>query len=903
MLRMDRDQQAAQWLRAHSILRPELLERALQQARALHQPLTEFLLSRQLLSHEQYGQLSQSLTQSPSGSAASNALRGYEGMERYEILEEIGQGGMGRVFRGKVRETGAPVVIKTLLKMGGSGTTLERFQREGLALARLSHPNIARVHDFRASKSHSGETRPYLVMEHISGETLQQFFDARRDPSSLAVTDEALIQSIFIPLAKALIHCHKNGLIHRDFKPENVLIEPPLDGEGPRPRLIDFGLVRIEKESLRASLELSERLTQSGQMMGSPAFAAPEQIHGQTELFSEAIDVWGFGATLYWVISNELPYRARSLMALFSAAEKSNPKPLRTLSMDCPPWLDALCEQCLQRNPSERPTMTQVLEILEGRLDTQSKSSRAPRFVGALFVLSFIIVAFFQFRDRDKPELVLEDYPRSSRLKQARLTGRILDEHPSRLWIQAKESAKLSEAKSYLVGEDGAFRVKIALDDGLNEFEIWAEDQSGQKSPREALTITCDRVAPKLRSLNYPKTSFEDKVVLKGEVSEALTLTVGSFHKEVSKDRFELELPLKLGQNRFTVVAQDPAGNTTSKSISIFRKKVYHALPVDAKSAPAGWILGFAAAIKKVPARSRLCLYPGTYSGDIDIDKTIEIVGIGDRAKIIVSSSGRPIRLTAPKIRLKNIRFVATGSRGNGDAMEVQSHHCVIEECSFWSEFARGLTVGNFGNNLDPRAKRGHLRGTQIIRCEMSRCRSYGLFVNASSSVLAKDSKLQNNGGAAQIRSRSSIRFQNCLFKDNLLGITTGYLTNLEFTDCKFQTNRGTALNITDGSKATLQKTQFLGSRYVQPSHHYPSIKCHQQGEIKMIDCVLKNGCGAGIHAEANGRAHLINCQIVNNKEAGVRALKSGQIILERCQLKGNRVPMKSIKSGTIIKR
>lgn len=901
---MDRDQQAAQWLRAHSILSPELLARALQEAQDLQQPLATFLLSRQLLSHEQYGQLNQSLTQSASGSAAFNALRGYEGMERYEILEEIGQGGMGRVFRGTVRETGASVVIKTLLKMGGSQTTLERFQREGLALARLSHPNIAKVHDFRASKSHSGETRrPYLVMEHISGETLQEFFDARRDPSSLAVTDEELIQSIFIPLAKALIHCHQNGLIHRDFKPENVLIEPPLDGEGPRPRLIDFGLVRIEKESLKAALELSQRLTQSGQMMGSPAFAAPEQIHGQTELFSEVIDVWGFGATLYWVISNELPYHAHSLMALFSASEKSEPKPLRSLGIGCPPWLDALCEQCLRRNPRERPTMTQVLEILEGRLDTRPKSSRASLIVGAIFVLSLVILGLFQFRDRVEPQLVLEDSARSSRSKQFMLTGRILDEHPSRLWVRVKESAKFSEAKGYLVSEDGAFRVKIPLDDGLNEFELWAEDQSGLKSPPKTLSITCDRVAPKLRSLIYPKSSFEETIVLKGEVSEAVTLTVGALKKDIRKDRFEIELPLSLGLNRFTVVAQDLSGNTASKPISVFRKKVYHALPVGTQSAPPGSILGFAAAIKKVPARSRLCLYPGTYSGDIDIDKTLEIVGIGDRAKIIVSSSGRPIRLTAPKIHLKNIRFVATGSRGNGDALEVQSDHCVIEDCSFWSQFARGLSVGNFGNNLDPRAKRSHLRGTQVIRCEMSRCRSYGLFVNASSSVLARDSKFQNNGGAAQIRSRSSVRFQNCLFKDNYLGITTGYLTGLEITDCKFQSNRGIALNLTDGSKATVQRTQILGSRYLQPSSHYPSIKCHQQSEMKMIDCVLKNGCGAGIHTESNGRAHLINCQILNNKEAGARALRSGQIILERCKLEGNKVPMKSIKSGTIIER
>ena len=178
---MENHEQILDWLTRNTRIPPTVLEQARLWAAQSGESLVTLLLNRGLLSGEQYHQL----LASPQGEAPSSqslrVFQGYEGIDRYEILSELGQGGMGKVYLAKARETGLTVVIKTMIKMKNSNRLIERFRREGLALARLSHPNIARVYDFRLCSQESAEhSYPYLVMEHIKGQTLGHAMEALR---------------------------------------------------------------------------------------------------------------------------------------------------------------------------------------------------------------------------------------------------------------------------------------------------------------------------------------------------------------------------------------------------------------------------------------------------------------------------------------------------------------------------------------------------------------------------------------------------------------------------------------------------------------------------------------------------------------------------------------------------
>lgn len=894
---MDVNNRAAQWLLKNANLSPNLIHQALLKSLQAKESLGDFLLSHSLISKDDHRRLNEALaTEKHENHSKQAFLQGFEGIERYTVLEEIGSGGMGRVFRARVLETGVLVVIKTLLSMKSSGHQIKRFHREGMALARLSHPHIARVYDFRLSESQSDEQcYPYLVMEHIEGQTLGDFFESRPSKEASWPREDQL-QELFIPLAEALIHCHENGVIHRDVKPENVLIETAREKSKPRPVLVDFGLVRIDKETLRDSLELSQQLTQSGQMIGSPAFAAPEQIHGDLGKFSPAIDVWGLGATLYWAVSGELPYDVQSLLELFSATDNRNPRALRSIDSSIPHWLDSLCAQCLQRDPHKRPQMEQVLERL--RTKSQPRSMKSPQFLAAitLFLVTAVALVIFFARDTTPPKLTLTPETKSSRHSYFKLTGRILDDHPRLLWIKKKHA---SQPKSYPLYPSGKFEATLSLNEGTNEYLVWGEDKSGLKSPVQSISILKDTMAPKLEALKYAKSSFEESVLVSGQINEAATIKVGPITLEASQASFQCSLPLKLGTNELKVSVTDQCGNQTTKDITIYRREAYHVVPRGQEPNRANCFEGFADAIKKIPPLSRLYLYPGTYAGDIDIDKTLEVIGVGNHARIIISSSGRPLRLTAAKIRLQNLYLEATGSRGNGTVLSVENNDCIIEQCILRSEFSRGMAVGRYQDTLNTSARKVIVKGTKIIDCQFTNCRAYGLVVHSQSRAFVSNCTFTGNGGGANINGESLARFEACLFTKNLRGIQASYGSMVEMTQSIFRANTGTALNFTNKAKGSISNTKITGSKRDR-KFSYPNIKSRDKAHITMTNCVTQNGCGAGAHAEDGGKIDLVNCQILNNQEAGVRALKKGNITLKNCRFLGNKTPKQSGRAGKI---
>jgi serine/threonine-protein kinase len=249
---------------------------------------------------------------------------------RYEILEELGQGAMGAVFKARDPVMDRVVAIKTILAHAAQGPQAaeyrERFFREARAAGRLSHPGIVTIYDVAEQ-----EGTPFLVMEFIAGRTLE---------SALESGERFPLEQTFdlgAQLAEALDYAHKNGVIHRDIKPANILLTA--DG---RPKVADFGVAKL------ASLQV----TATGQMLGTPAFMAPEQFTGAP--VDGRADLFALGVILYWMATGDKPFTGDTLMAMSYKIVHTNPIPPRKLNPAISRGFELVLLKCMQKDPAER---------------------------------------------------------------------------------------------------------------------------------------------------------------------------------------------------------------------------------------------------------------------------------------------------------------------------------------------------------------------------------------------------------------------------------------------------------------------------------------------------------------------------------------------------------------------
>lgn len=244
--------------------------------------------------------------------------------------EKIGQGGMGAVFLGRHATTGAPCAIKAL-SLGSSRVGQERFRREAAAMASVDrHPNVLRVHSAGEALGHM-----YLVMDLASGGDLSQRIE-EQGPMELQA-GAAMVGA----LARGLAHVHAQGILHRDLKPANILFD-----ERGNPLLVDFGLARSEDW---------ESLTKTGALVGTPAYASPEQVRGQRGAVSEQSDIYGLGAVLFQVLTGEAPFEgAGSMPMLIAQILNSEVEPPSKRRPGLDPAGDRVVQKALAKRPEDR---------------------------------------------------------------------------------------------------------------------------------------------------------------------------------------------------------------------------------------------------------------------------------------------------------------------------------------------------------------------------------------------------------------------------------------------------------------------------------------------------------------------------------------------------------------------
>jgi serine/threonine protein kinase len=271
--------------------------------------------------------------------------------DRFAIVDQVGSGGMGSVYRAIDRARGVPVAIKMLARFEASD--IERFLRETALLAELSHPGIAGY----VAHGALPDRQPYYVMEWIDGITLGEVVAS----NGLTVAESVQVVRL---IASALGHAHARGILHRDLKPSNVMLERGgIDGV----RLIDFGLARRMREATK--------LTQTGSTIGTPGYMAPEQVRGERLLDARA-DVFALGCLLYECLAGVPAFAGGNWLVVQSRILLASPPPLRGV----PPELATLVDQMLAKQPAARTVdCASVIATLDGLPQIEPSARRSLR--------------------------------------------------------------------------------------------------------------------------------------------------------------------------------------------------------------------------------------------------------------------------------------------------------------------------------------------------------------------------------------------------------------------------------------------------------------------------------------------------------------------------------------------
>ena len=274
---------------------------------------------------------------------------------KYDVLDVIGRGGMGVVYKAIDPGIGRLVAIKMMTAgFANDPDLLKRFYREAQSAGKLQHPNIVTIYDLGDQ-----DGNPYMVMQFLEGESLESIISTRR-PVSLEEKLNTVVQ-----VCNGLNYAHQHNVIHRDIKPANVMVLKDLTV-----KIVDFGIARIGNENV----------TRPGQLMGSVPYMSPEQIKDKAYVDSRT-DIFSVGVLLYQLLTNALPFDGKDMGAILLKIIHDPPPPLQTYLPAYPPELDSIIALALAKNPQERYATADLLAFDLMRVQEELKRDMVSKYM------------------------------------------------------------------------------------------------------------------------------------------------------------------------------------------------------------------------------------------------------------------------------------------------------------------------------------------------------------------------------------------------------------------------------------------------------------------------------------------------------------------------------------------
>jgi tetratricopeptide (TPR) repeat protein/TolB-like protein len=316
----------------------------------------------------------------------------------YEILEKLGEGGMGEVWLARDTRLDREVAIKVLSpEVAADPERLERFRREAKAVAALNHPNIITIH----SVEEDGEV-PFFTMEYVEGATLSRIIPKEG-------LEPGRFPDLAIPIADAVSAAHESGVTHRDLKPGNIMVSG-----GGHLKVLDFGLAKVTREDTKevhsdSHLE-TEFLTSDGQVLGTTPYMSPEQLKGKP--VDQRSDIFSLGTILYAMATGKHPFLADSSAEVISSILSHHPPEVSEIRNGLPDYLSGVIKRCLEKDPEDRYSSARGLEddlvnlrhgirsgrgpqtvVISDSAITSRRSVRVPRWALALVALAAVVIA------------------------------------------------------------------------------------------------------------------------------------------------------------------------------------------------------------------------------------------------------------------------------------------------------------------------------------------------------------------------------------------------------------------------------------------------------------------------------------------------------------------------------
>lgn len=470
----------------------------------------------------------------------------------YELFQELGRGANGVVFEALQRGSKRRVALKLQLASGAEDPNhVARFTREGRALAELDHPGIAKLYSFD-----SEEGKPWMAMELIQGRDLGVAVKERCRLGETFSIDRGL--KWFRELSEILEYGRQKGIIHRDLKPSNIIIER----ESGRLVLVDFGLLKTTQSDLNSQ----SKLTETGEVIGTPSFMSPEQIDGSFGKLSSKTDIWALGATMFFCATGAPPFERKSIPALCIAIMTAE-APCLTLG-DSPQELKyaELVARCLSKASQDRPAPHELILALSEKSEgaTQSRFPVFALFSVILLVLLTVFIVFWSQRTL-KAELTKLDLPDFIIENSVPLKGQI-NPPTARIRLNGEDLS---------LNDKGVFSTRCKVAKAKSEASLELSYWNG--SEWKSLTKKSVKRAP------LPKLTVEGpdwKIyrkrapLLRGAISgETARLLINGEEVKAAQGAFQYKVPK--GFTEITVIARNISGDQVTKTIECILPKTF----------------------------------------------------------------------------------------------------------------------------------------------------------------------------------------------------------------------------------------------------------------------------------------------------------------------------------------